>query len=371
MIQKITNIVENWLKPGNPNLKKAVDRTIEEGLFSKQDIEFQLEVLRENVRNEDIKRWAEKAGLPDQGNATGKKVLCLHAGNLPLVGFQTALGVILTGADYDGKLSRKDPYLLASFLEEVKKSDTSQVVEYSTNLDHFENLQSDKVIFAGSRESVPEVKSAIKRLKAAKPEAEFIIRTAKFSIAYLDEWNSEIRERLTEAMCRYGGQGCRSVAMVVSVFDLEDVREELQASIQEFWDNNPQHQKPTGDLAYQYAYNEGIQRKQLWLEEFLIQETDELPEVDFTVNWVKGGKNKVRELRTKFGPLLQSVYIVENDIEGVKTEPLSSAQRPPLWWKPDGVDVIEVITLPDSEEKSLRGFAKGIDTSFEREEDRF
>lgn len=340
MIQKITNIVESWLNPGNPKLQRAVEQTVEKRLFSKQDIEFQLEVLRGNVKNGDIQTWSEKAGLTDKDNATGKKALCLHAGNLPLVGFQTALGVILTGADYYGKLSRKDPYLLTSFLEEVKKSDLTRVVEYSTSLDHFKNLQSDTVVFAGSGESVPDVKSAIKGMKAAKPEAEFIIRTAKFSIAYIDEWNSEVREMLTEAMCRYGGQGCRSVALVVSAFGLDDVHEELEVSIQEFWDQNPQHQKPSGDLAYQYAYNEAIQRNQLWMKEFLIQETEELPEIDFTVNWVKGGDNKVRELRTKFGPLVQSVYTVEDDIEGVETEPLSNAQKPPLWWRPDGVSII-------------------------------
>lgn len=72
----------------------------------------------------------------------------------------------------------------------------------------------------------------------------------------------------------------------------------------------------------------------------MIQETDELPETDFTVNWVKGDQERVRALRMKFGQVVQSVYASGSGIDGLNTEPLSRAQRPPLYWKPDGVDVI-------------------------------
>jgi len=77
-------------------LQEAVNKTISGNLFSKQDVHHQLNVLRGNVENGDIQEWIKRAGLSDQQNAKGKKVLCLHAGNLPLVGFQTALGVILS-----------------------------------------------------------------------------------------------------------------------------------------------------------------------------------------------------------------------------------------------------------------------------------
>jgi hypothetical protein len=338
-INQIIKIVESWLNPDNPNLLGAIEKTVDESLFSKQDIEFQLDVLRENVKSGEILEWIQKAGLSHQKN--GKKVLCLHAGNLPLVGFQAALGVMLSGADYHGKLSRKDPYLLASFLEELQKAGLDQEINSSTDLSAFKDLQADSVVFAGSQESVPEVKAEIKRLQAAKMDAEFVIRTAKFSIAYLDEWNPKIRQQLTEAMLRYGGKGCRSVAVVVARFGLDEAREALRESFQKFWDVNPQHQKPAGDLKYQYAYDQGIQRKQIWLEDFLIQESEELPETDFTVNWVNGDEDKARKLRMEFESLVQSVYTGGCEIEGIETEPLAKAQRPPLWWKPDGVDIIK------------------------------
>lgn len=336
----ITKTVKHWLDPKYPALQKAVEKTVSEGLFSREDIQHQLSVLRKNVESGDIHEWIQRTGVSDEKNAKGKKVLCLHAGNLPLVGFQTALGVILSGADYYGKLSRKDPYLLGSFLKEIQEAGLEQKIQYTTDLHDFQNLNADHIVFAGSETSVPQVKQEIKKLGAAKENAEYLIRTAKFSIVYLEEWNGEVKEHLVEAMLRYGGKGCRSVALVVADFALGEVKEELKASIQNFWKENPQHQKPEPELKYQYAYNKGIQRNQLWLEDFLIQETDEFPETDFTVNWVKGDQEKVKELRMKFGEIIQSVYTSGSEIDGLKTELLSQAQSPPLWWKPDGVDVV-------------------------------
>jgi hypothetical protein len=339
----IIRTVKIWLEPDNPFLQEAINKTVSEGLFSEHDVPHQLNVLRENIENEDIQEWVKKVGLDDHKNARDKKVLCLHAGNLPLVGFQTALGVILSGADYYGKISQNDPYLLPSFLEEVRRSDPEQKISFSTDLDSFEDLNADKVIFAGSEDSVSDVKTEIQRLKAAKPDAIYIIRTAKFSIAYLSDWNVEIRSELVEAMLRYDGKGCRSVAVVVAPFGLDEVKEELKHAIRLFWKNNPPHQKPTPDLKYQYAYNKGIQRNQLLLDDFLIQETEDLPETDLTANWVKGDEDTVRDLRILFGQKVQTVYTCGEDIKGLDTEPLRSAQSPPLYWKPDGVDVVEEI----------------------------
>ncbi|SMO55065.1 acyl-CoA reductase [Gracilimonas mengyeensis] len=332
-----------WLHPDHPGKKEAVEKTIQQGLFSREDVDHQVAVLKENIEAGEIEEWAKRAGLNEKQNAKARRVLCLHAGNLPLVGFQTVVGGILSGADYYGKLSRKDPYLLASFLDEVEKAGLDQQIQFSTNLEDFENLEAGAVVFAGSSSSVPEVKEVIRRLNAARTDAEYIIRTAKFSMAYLKEWSAQTSNQLAEAMLRYGGQGCRSVAIVVAPFDLEEVRDSLASAMQNFWKRNPPHAQPSEELKYQYAYNEAIQRDQLWMEHFLIQKSEGLPETDFTVHWVKGDADKVKELREKFGKLVQSVYTMDTDtaIEGLETETLELAQRPPLWWKPDGVDVVE------------------------------
>ncbi len=338
--EQIAETAQKWLNPGSESLQQAVEQTVSGQLFSRADVEFQLSVLRENFQNNEVQEWLHRSGLSENHHATGQKALCLHAGNLPLVGFQTALAVLLSGANYYGKLSRKDPYLLASFLAEVKKSGLDQDIRFSTDLTDFRRLKSDKVLFAGSPDSVPPIKKAVSELEAAKVNAEFIIRTAKFSMVYVDEWNAEIRKQLAEAMLRFGGNGCRSAAVIVSSFELKKVKDELKEAIQAFWEENPQHRQPGSGLRYQFAYNEAVGRNQLWLEQFLIQTGEELPEIDFSAQWVKGGEQKVRELKAKFGQKVQSVYTCRTEIDGISTEPLSTAQRPPLYWKPDGMDVL-------------------------------
>ena len=106
-ITKVVRATKAWLQPDNLSLKKAIDKTVEEDLFSLEDIKFQVRTLKQKVDSGQVEEWAERAGLSERNNSSGKKVLCLHAGNLPLVGFQDTLGTILSGADYHGKLSKK------------------------------------------------------------------------------------------------------------------------------------------------------------------------------------------------------------------------------------------------------------------------
>lgn len=339
-ISKVVEAARKWLQPDNNQLKKAIEQTVDEGLFSFEDIKFQIRSLKQNIDTGQVEAWAKRAGLGEEKNSIGQKVLCLHAGNLPLVGLQDALGTILSGADFYSKLSRKDPYLLPTFLEELKRTGIERKISYSTELANFKSLKADKLLFAGSSESVPKVKEELKKLEATTSETEFIIRTAKFSMAYITNEEPETITDLVEAIFRYGGQGCRSVAVVVSPIRFNKLKCHFQDYIESFWLKNPQHKKPSEALAYQFAYNKAIDRPQAWLDDFLIQESEEFPELDFTLHWVQGDETKLKELKAKFGSAVQTVYAAGEQIEGVETEFLSQAQRPPLWWEPDGLPVI-------------------------------
>ncbi len=342
-IEKVAQATRLWLQPDNQLLKVAIDRTVEEGLFSLEDIKFQIRTLKQKVDSGQVEEWAQRAGISESNNSIGRKVLCLHAGNLPLVGFQDALGTILSGADYFGKLSKKDPYLLASFLKKIEEFDLQNRVKYSTELSAYKELKADKVLFAGSEESVEPVKEKLFTLNAITEQSEFVIRTAKFSIAYLDNEDPVTLRDMIEAIFRYGGKGCRSVAVIVSPFSLSKVKCHFTDYVEEFWLRNPQLKKPAENLAYQFAFNKAIERDQAWLDDFLVQETDEFPDQEFMLNWVQGDHEKLKELRHHFGSSVQSVYRTGKNIDGIKTEFLSQAQTPDLWWEPDGVSVLETV----------------------------
>lgn len=348
-IETIIKVFEEWLTDDNEHIREAIAQTVDEGYFSFPDIKHALNVWKKNISPTAFEEWVERSGITDDADARGKNVLCLHAGNLPLVGLQDAVAVLLSGANYIGKISRKDPYLLPSFLNEVKNTGvwSSIDVQWSHRLDDFEGMQNDAVLFAGSEESVPGVMEAIDKYELKKDDTEFLIRTAHFSMAYLDNQEAKNMKDLVEAIFRYGGKGCRSVAVVVSPFSLDSIKCELTDYIESFWLDNPQHEKPKPKLQQRFAYNKAIERPQAWLDDFLLQEGGLELDQDFICYWVQGDEQRVSELANDFGDQLQSIYVTHPDIsipgKDRQVEFLSDAQNPPLYWKPDGTDVLEWI----------------------------
>jgi len=337
----------NWLSNDNHYLMDAIDRTVQEGYFSFRDVKYALTAIKKSINQTALEDWAGQANLSDQASAKEQNVLCLHAGNIPLVGFQDALATLLSGAHYTGKISRKDPYLLPTFLNEVKKTAlwTDRDVQWTHRLDDLEDMRHDAVIFAGSESSVSGVKHAIQKFNLAKRDARYLIRTAHFSLAYVDRKDERTMRDLVEAIFRYGGKGCRSVAIVVAPFSLDSIKCELTDYIESFWLKNPQHSKPGPKLKQQFAYNKGIERCQAWLDNFLLQAGGLELDQDFVCYWVQGDESTTAELTGRYQGQFQSIYIAHPDVDipgfEERTEFLSDAQQPPISWKPDGVDTLE------------------------------
>lgn len=341
----ILSAIDAWLRPDNQNLREAIDKTVHENLFSYSDIKHRILSLKRVLNREDIRDWVKKSGIKPR-SANDKRILCLHAGNLPLVGFQDALAVLLSGASYVGKVSGKDPWLLPSFLKEVRGAGRDNM-RWSTDLPSLKGAQADAVLFSGSARSVDEVLHSIDELELLKVNSPSLIRTAHYSLAYIDNIQPKTMEDLTEAVFRYGGKGCRSVAVVISPFSLNDEKCGFTDYVESFWMKNPQHHKPDPSLYHRYAYNKAVGHPQSWLDDFLIEETQMKPDKEFVLHWIRGGVEKVSEFVDKYGSGLQSVYVSHSDIKlpGLErdTELLSKAQCPPIDWKPDGVDTLQWI----------------------------
>jgi hypothetical protein len=150
---------------------------------------------------------------------------------------------------------------------------------------------------------------------------------------------------LTEAVFRYGGTGCRSVAIVVAPFHLNEEKCGFTDYVELFWMKNPQLQKPDPSLFHRYVYNRALEIPQAWLNDFLIEENVSRPKEKFILYWVKGDFETLTDLVAKYSVGLQSVYSTSSYIgklvNGFVIEPLSQAQAPPIWWKPDQIDTIE------------------------------
>lgn len=337
----LSSALDEWLHPKNYVLKEAIDRTVNEGFFSFPDIKHQILTLKKTTAHDELLEWAKRSN-PTELNS-GKKILCLHAGNLPLVGLQDLLAVLISGADYSGKISRKDPYLIPSLLPILEKKGLLKPDSWSLNLNNLPVQLHDAVLFSGSDKSLDQLFPKLVSLGLAKNGTPALVRTAHFSIAYIEEETPEIMRQLAEAALRYGGMGCRSVSVVVAPFGLKSKKCHFTDYIEEFLLKNPQHLNAPPSLYHRYAYNKAVGIEQAWLDNFLIEETELKPEEPFILNWVKGDKQTVSRLAEKYSAGLQTVYVTnpESKIEGVETELLTDAQSPPIYWKPDGYDSLE------------------------------
>lgn len=340
-IDLLQTTIDEWLHPKNFQLKEAIDKTVNEGFFSFEDIKHQLLVFKKTLNKRDLLRWADPL-KKNSSNRKDKRILCLHAGNIPLVGLQDLIAVLISGFHYTGKISRKDPYLLPSLLKKLQSEGFVEKGEWSTDLSELSKKPADAVLFSGSTDSVDTVFDKLISLTLVNQKTPALVRTAHFSIAYIEDSFTDTMEQLTKAVFRYGGKGCRSVAMVVAPFSLHSKKCSFTDYIEQFFMAVPQHQKAPPSLYQRYAYNKAVGIEQAWLDNFLIEETDMEPKEPFILNWVKGGKETLTELVDRFKNGLQSVYVQDPsiDIKGIETELLMDAQKPPIYWRPDGVDTV-------------------------------
>lgn len=343
-IDTISKAIDTWLQPDNFDLKTAIEETVDNGFFSFPDVQHQIRVLKSTLSKKGLKIWAEKSGLI-HNSLRGKEILCLHAGNIPLVGIQDVLAVVLTGGNYHGKVSKKDPFLLPTLIKQFEEFGLMNTNQWTLNLQDFTRNRMDGVLFAGSESSASDVLKELSSMELRDDKTELLMRTAHFSMALIENNNPQTMQDLTEAVFRYGGTGCRSVAIVVAPFHLNDEKCGFTDYVESFWLRNPQHQKPEESLFYRYAYNKALDIPQAWLNDFLIEENYSYPKEKFLLYWVKGGKNTLSKLAGTYRKGLQTIYStsehIGKNINGFRIEPLSQAQAPPIWWKPDQIDTIK------------------------------
>ncbi|MFN2372545.1 MAG: hypothetical protein ABR545_01930 [Cyclonatronaceae bacterium] len=330
------------------------------------------------------------------------KILCLHAGNLPMVGLQDVVAVLLSGNRYFGKFSRNDPWLIASFVDVCRERGLPEVCGCSTELGSFSGLRADAVLFTGSDKTVPAVMDELFRLKAVntKPKTRYLIRTAQLSVAIVRKKQSAWE--LFEAVTRYDGRGCRSVGVVVSPYSLdkyagalrmaEACRKEKVSVPEPGAESDGNDHVPesvagrsadtnNGPKKYLHAYAvaAGLPSLQLFDGRWMFIESDDTGLIrEGVVLWIKGGEEELGKVQNRLSGRIQSVFTDGTEMEGVEGkageaeiaegteladlagdaesadesveaalagdddfESLNKAQRPEFDWSPDGLDTLQ------------------------------
>jgi len=262
-------------------------------------------------------------------NNKQQTVLCLHAGNLPLVGWHDVVSVCRAGCEYVGKLSKKDPHLGEWIREWMPEA------RISTDLDDFAGLRADAVLFSGSSDSVSIVLKRLKEIHAIHDKTRYLIRTAHTSMAWVDSLDVVTMMDLAEGIARYDGQGCRSVRYVYSPFPFSEAKNALLAASEGFSDR-----ELFARNLYRSAYLKSIGKEVVKVGKLIVTDSDPLWDDDDLVVWKQESREEMLSHSERLGSGLQQLYHTKEIIEGGRWEPLSQAQKPPLDWRPDGVDVV-------------------------------
>jgi len=403
-----------WFDDEQSGMQEAIQQSISGTDFSSEDIYFQLSAIKSRLETGDLVHWVDQCTndgsskdesiemLDIQSTDNENKeayrttqlrersnILCIHAGNLPLVGLQDVIAILLAGHCYTGKISRKDPYFLPSILSWlIQFGWRDQIQHWTQNTADIPVNNYDEVLFAGSESSLSSVRKTLIEARILDEEIPWLNRTASFSIAYCPSKKAVIEQstEFMDALMRHGGKGCRSVGVVVSPLGLNELRIPLenamknvleqnsslrQANTLEQPDNLEQHNSSNikkakiplkgvnrsdlTSLTYRKAYNIAVDRVFVGVGDWLIEEHPIAyvpePSNNRVVYWVHANKEDLVNLVERFGSALQSVYYLGTNASDIKKpyipsfdiESIDSAQRPPLYWKPDGTDILRYL----------------------------
>ncbi|MDI6402358.1 hypothetical protein QLX67_10140 [Balneolaceae bacterium ANBcel3] len=366
--RRISGAVGRWLANEGGLLEASVEQTVTTGLFPRHDVQYALQSLRETVHEEALFEWINQTltrctpAEREQGS-----VLCLHAGNLPLVGVQDVLATLLSGERYLGKLSSKDPWLMDGLLRVLREEMGGQIEGWSTSPEAFSGAEAGRAMFSGAASSVQQVIALLLEKQMVAKKAPLLARTARFSVAWLSNGCKEqSRSELVEAIMRYEGQGCRSVAVVVAPDALEDSFPVLKPQIRAFLkDNRPYHPQSPG-TAYWKSYLKSVGKPALKAGPMIFTDDPSMAGKKQFITWIQGGINEVESIASRFGKSIQNIYLEDESyldmeknavLSGKNTEKsvtethpdvferLSRAQKPNISWKPDGEDALEWLLL--------------------------
>ena len=188
----------------NPNSKHPLETIIKSssshnGWFTSINIRHSISAICNNLSSTKLFSWLSSYSIPIEAK---KNVSIIMAGNIPLVGFNDFLCVLMSGHRAIIKLSSKDNRLFLPIIEELIKieprfKDDIKLVEKVENF--------DAVIATGSNES-------FKHFEYYFKDYPTLLRKSRTSVAILTgEESLDERKALANDIFLYYGLGCRNV----------------------------------------------------------------------------------------------------------------------------------------------------------------
>lgn len=338
LVAAIARVAADWRDPKHVLRQESVLRTLEAGnRFTEEALAFAINQQMAQITEEGLVSWitGRRTNNPCQ-------VGVLNAGNIPLVGLQDFLAVVLTGHHYFGTRSTRSPVLLPAFVDAVRGRAGGLEARFAPATEVWQ--AADAVVATGSNSTLSWVKGEARSHGIAASRC--LLRGDRYGVAVLDGHETQTdRDNLAEDAFLHEGLGCRSIAMIWAPKELNP--DPYLESFAAFRGVFPAHAETPGALSMQKAFLDALSLPHAYGEglEFLLSKGAPEPQGPCHVRWVE--YDSLGEVEAFLAAHTHALQLVAARPALRETLPavlplvaLGEAQRPPLGWWPNGIDTV-------------------------------
>ena len=338
LIGAVARVAEAWQDPAHPPRAEAAEQTLHApNRFTEEALAFAVNQQMSLLSPEAMAAW-----MAGRRAVAPCVVGVLNAGNIPMVGLQDFLAVVLMGHRYLGTVSSKSPVLLPAFVAALRQELPSLPARFAAIDDVW--AQAEALIATGSEETRAwvEAQSTLHGIPAAR----CLLRGHRYAVAVIDGHETETeRDGLAEDALLHEGLGCRNLAVVFAPKNLKP--DPYLESFAAFRGVFPPHPDTPGALSMQQAFLEALDLPHAYGDglEFLLSKGEPDVQGPAHLRWVE-----YDDIREVGGWLSRH----QSDLQLVAARPAlaahlpptlsldspGEAQRPPLDWHPDGIDTV-------------------------------
>jgi hypothetical protein len=338
LITALARVAKAWRDPAHPPRAEAAAQTLAApNRFTEEALAFAVNQQMSLLRPEALRAW-----IGDRHAASARVVGVLNAGNIPMVGLQDFLAVVLAGHRYVGAVSSKSPVLLPAFVEAVRQEAPALAASFAP----VEALwtQAEAVLATGSDETRAWVE--VQGMQHGIPAVRRLARGHRYAVAVIDGLETEAeRDGLAEDALLHEGLGCRNVALIWAPQGMApDVYLDSFAAFRGVF---PPHPETPGALSMQQAFLAALDLPHAYGDglEFLLSKGEaevqgpghlrwvEYDDLGQVAAWLAGHRDDLQLVVAR--PPVAARLPADLPIV-----PPGEAQRPPLDWRPDGIDTV-------------------------------
>ena len=339
IITALVQTARAWKSPRYQKLRRnVVKKTLTvSDTFTEEAIEFAIDQQMDGVTKAALSAWIGQRKIKERC-----RVGVINAGNVPLVGLQDLLAVLVCGHSYVGVLSSKSPYLLPAFVKTLLDQGADIKAKFVGRDEMWGRV--DAVIATGSNEAIAQIKVLAGR-QGLTPD-KCLFRGNRYGIAILNGFESENElDGLALDVLLHEGMGCRNVALIMVPAGLEP--DNCLKHFAEMRGVFPAHPTTSGRLSMQQAYLAATSQPHAYGDglEFLLSKGTPEVQAPGHVRWVEYRNpdemvSVIEALRDEIQCIVAQENLREQLPDSWNVGSFGSTQMPALDWQPDGLDTI-------------------------------